>query len=48
MSMQRIPKEPHGPDKKKVIIDLFESIALEEIVLSHGMNVEAEKIQAFV
>ncbi|ARK32717.1 hypothetical protein [Halalkalibacter krulwichiae] len=48
MSMPQIPKEPHRPDKKKVVIDLFESIALEEIALSHILNAEAEKIQAFV
>jgi len=48
MSMPSIPKEPHRPDKKEVVIDLLESIALEEIALSHIMNAEAEKIQAFV
>lgn len=48
MSMPTIPKEPHRPDKKEVVIDLLESIALEEIALSHIMNAEAEKIQAFV
>ncbi len=48
MSMPTIPKEPHRPNKKEVAIDLLESIALEEIALSHIMNAEAEKIQAFV
>ncbi|WP_338750555.1 hypothetical protein [Bacillus sp. FJAT-52991] len=48
MSMPSIPKEPHRPDKNEVIIDLLESIALEEIALSHILNAEAEKIQAFV
>lgn len=48
MSMPSIPKEPHRPNKKEVVIDLLESIALEEIALSHIMNAEAEKIQAFV
>lgn len=48
MSMPTIPKEPHRPNLKQVTIDLLESIALEEIALSHILNAEAEKIQAFV
>jgi hypothetical protein len=48
MSMPTIPKEPYRPNRKEVAIDLLESIALEEIALSHIMNAEAEKIQAFV
>ena len=48
MSMPTIPPQPHRPNKKEVVIDLLESIALEEIALSHIMNAEAEKIQAFV
>ncbi|MEJ9230883.1 hypothetical protein LAV79_15635 [Peribacillus butanolivorans] len=48
MSMPTIPQEPFRPNKKEVTIDLLESIALEEIALSHIMNAEAEKIQAFV
>jgi hypothetical protein len=48
MSMPTIPPEPHRPDLGEVMIDLLESIALEEIALSHIMNAEAEKIQAFV
>ncbi|KIL74721.1 hypothetical protein [Bacillus badius] len=48
MSMPSIPPAPHRPNKKEVAIDLLESIALEEIALSHLMNAEAEKIQAFV
>lgn len=48
MSMPTIPPEPHRPNRKEVIIDILESIALEEIALSHLMNAEAEKVQAFV
>ncbi|MBA2872913.1 hypothetical protein HNQ85_003228 [Anoxybacillus calidus] len=48
MSMPKIPKMSHRPDKEEVIIDLLESIALEEVALSHILNAEAEKIQAFV
>ncbi|MDT9027821.1 hypothetical protein [Rossellomorea yichunensis] len=48
MSMPTIPPGEHRPDFKEVVIDLLESIALEEIALSHLINAEAEKIQAFV
>ncbi|WP_202908613.1 hypothetical protein [Halalkalibacillus sediminis] len=48
MSMPSIPPEPYRPNRKEVIVDLLESIALEEISLSHLMKAEAEKIQAFV
>ncbi|MFD3448192.1 hypothetical protein ACFDTO_26725 [Microbacteriaceae bacterium 4G12] len=48
MSMPTIPAEPHRPDNNEIVIDLLESIALEEIALSHLLNAEAEKIQAFV
>lgn len=48
MSMPTIPPEPHRPNRKEVVLDLLESIALEEIALSHVLNAESEKIQAFV
>ncbi|WCN37466.1 hypothetical protein [Aneurinibacillus uraniidurans] len=48
MSMPHIPEGKFRPSGKEVVIDLLESIALEEIALSHLMNAEAEKIQAFV
>ena len=48
MSMPRIPKAKHRPTLEETIIDLLESIALEEISLSHLMNAEAEKVQAFI
>ncbi|MFD2639493.1 hypothetical protein [Piscibacillus salipiscarius] len=48
MSMPTIPPEPHRPDKNDVVIDLLESIALEEIALANLMKAEAEKMKAFV
>lgn len=48
MSMPQIPQNKHRPTIDETIIDLLESIALEEIALSHIINAEAEKIQAFV
>lgn len=48
MSMPQIPEHKHRPSCRCVTIDLLESIALEEISLSHLLNAEAEKIQAFV
>lgn len=48
MSMPQIPEGKFRPSFTEVIIDLLESIALEEIAISHLINAEAEKIQAFV
>lgn len=48
MGMPQIPEGKFRPTRNEVIIDLFESIALEEIALSHIINAESEKIQAFV
>lgn len=48
MSMPQIPESKHRPTFEETIIDLLESIALEEISLSHILNAEAEKIQAFI
>lgn len=48
MSMPVIPPQPHRPNIYQTTIDLLESIALEEMALSHLLNAEAEKIQKFV
>lgn len=48
MSMPTIPEGKHRPKFNEVIIDLLESIALEEMAISHLINAEAEKVQAFV
>ncbi|MGE5474204.1 MAG: hypothetical protein ACM3UU_08305 [Ignavibacteriales bacterium] len=48
MSMPQIPENKHRPKLREAIIDLLESIALEEISLSHLLNAEAERIQAFI
>jgi len=48
MSMPEIPKHKHRPNIEETIIDLLESIALEEISLSHLINAQAETLQAFV
>lgn len=48
MSIPQIPEALHRPSMCEVIIDLLESIALEEISLSHLINAESEKLQAFV
>ncbi|MGN8768194.1 hypothetical protein ACTNDP_01635 [Paenibacillus barengoltzii] len=48
MSIPQIPESIHRPSMDEVIVDLLESIALEEIALSHLINAEAEKLQAFV
>ncbi len=48
MSMPTIPEEHFRPTKDEVVIDLLKSIAMEETAISHLLNAEAEKIQAFV
>ena len=48
MSMPQIPENSYRPDFDEVIIDLLEAIALEEISLSHILNAEGERIQAFL
>ena len=48
MSMPTIPEENYRPSKNEVVIDLLKSIAMEETAISHLLNAEAEKIQAFV
>jgi hypothetical protein len=48
MSMPTIPEEAFRPSICEAVIDLFKSIAMEETAISHLLNAEAEKIQAFV
>ncbi|QGQ96501.1 hypothetical protein EHS13_17220 [Paenibacillus psychroresistens] len=48
MSMPTIPEELFRPTIREAVIDLFKSIAMEETAISHLLNAEAEKIQAFV
>lgn len=43
-----IPEEPHRPTSDDVMVDLLGSIAMEEIAISHLLNAEAKKMQAFV
>lgn len=48
MSIPKIPEQEKRPNLKNVLIDLLESIALEEIAISQLLKAEADKIQAFV
>lgn len=45
MGMPQIPDGKNRPTFDNTIIDLLESIALEEMALSHVMNAEGEKLQ---
>lgn len=48
MGMPEIPSGNNRPSLPETVIDLLESIALEEMALAHLINAEAEKLQAFV
>lgn len=48
MGMPQIPDGKYRPGFDETIIDLLESIALEEMALSHVMNAEGEKLQEVI
>ncbi len=45
MGMPEIPDGKNRPSMDETVIDLLESIALEEIALSHILNAQGEKLQ---
>ena len=48
MGMPQIPDGTNRPNAEEVFIDLLESIALEQIAISHILNAEGEKLQAVI
>lgn len=46
--MPEIPEGKYRPCIEETMIDLLESIALEEIAISHVLNAEGEKLQAIL
>lgn len=48
MGIPTLPKELHRPSLDETIIDLMESIAKEELALSHLVTSESNKIKAFI
>ncbi|MGL4345638.1 MAG: hypothetical protein ACRCTE_10595 [Cellulosilyticaceae bacterium] len=48
MGMPQIPDGKNRPNFEETIIDLLESVALEEMALAHMMNAEGEKMQELV
>lgn len=48
MGMPEIPEGKHRPNLEETVIDLLESIALEEMAMAHILNAEGEKLQAVV
>ncbi|OON95584.1 MAG: hypothetical protein ATN36_07845 [Epulopiscium sp. Nele67-Bin005] len=48
MGMPQIPEGTNRPCFDELIIDLLESIALEEMAMAHLMNAEGEKMQEVV
>lgn len=48
MSMPQIPEGKHRPTMQQTMIDLLESVALEEIAISHILNAQGEKTQEVI
>ena len=48
MGMPQIPDGKNRPTIDQTVIDLLESIALEEMAMAHIMNAEGEKLQEVV
>lgn len=48
MGMPQIPSGENRPNCHETMIDLLESIALEEMAIAHLMNAEGEKLQEIV
>jgi hypothetical protein len=48
LSIPEFPPQHHRPNLYQTTIDLLDSIALEEVALSHVLNAEAEKIKQFI
>ncbi|MFI3226099.1 MAG: hypothetical protein R3Y09_01705 [Clostridia bacterium] len=48
MGMPQIPEGKNRPNLDETVIDLLESIALEEMAMAHILNAEGEKLQEIV
>ena len=48
MGMPQIPEGTNRPTMEQKLIDLLESVALEEMAMAHIMNAEGEKMQEVV
>ncbi len=48
MGMPEVPKRDKLPNIKEALIQILESVALEELAMAHIMNAEGEKMQAII
>lgn len=48
MGMPQIPDGKNRPSFEETLIDLLESVAMEELALAHIMNAEGEKLQELI
>ncbi len=48
MGMPQIPKGTNRPTLEETVIDLLESIALEEMAIAHILNAQGEKLQQII
>ncbi len=48
MGMPQVPERKNLPNIDDVIVQILESVALEELAMAHIMNAEGEKMQALI
>ncbi len=48
MGMPQIPDGTNRPNLSEVVVDILQSVAVEELALAHLLNAEGEKLQEVV
>jgi len=48
MPIPWIPMQPHRPGLEEILVDLLESVALEQMADAYLLNALADKIRAFI
>ncbi len=48
MGMPQFPERKHPPQVCDIVLELLESVAVEELALAHILNAEGEKLQELI